>query len=277
MPEIPEVEAFKSYCTAHCLRKPIVDIKIVDASAIQQPSSTVFKKALLDHTFTSVERLGKYLIIHVSNSDEKLVMHFGLTGSLFYTADKDERVPFSRVQFIFKNGILHWTCIRKFGKLWLVEDLQSITGLKKLGFDALTITKKQFLQLLSDNEQKNIKAFLMDQDIIAGIGNEYSDEALFQAGIDPHHSIKDLSDSTRQELYTMLHKVLLYAIKIQKKNSETASGPHLLSNEARESFAASYLQAHRHIDMVCPKNKNHALKKATIAGRTTYYCPIDQK
>ncbi len=277
MPEIPEVEAFKSYCTSHCLRKPITDIKITDAAALQKISGASFKKSLIGHAFSSVERLGKYLVIHVSNSDKKLVMHFGLTGSLLYTIDKNESVRFSRVQFIFKNGVLHWTCMRMFGKVWLVEDLQIIPGLKKLGLDALTITKKQFLDLLADNESKNIKALLMDQAKIAGIGNEYSDEALFQAGIDPRHSVEDLSSAARVKLYTMLHKVLLYAIKVQKKNSHASSGPQLLSKEARSSFASSYLQAHRHVDMMCPKNKNHTLKKISTAGRTTFYCPEDQK
>ena len=277
MPEIPEIEAFKSYLITHCLDKPIINIKILDESAIQKISGVQFKKLLINHKFTSAERQGKYLIIDISNSDKKLVMHFGLTGSLFYTPSKDETVKFSRVQFIFKNAVLHWTCIRKFGKIWLVDDLHTITGLKKLGIDALTLSKKQFLTLLSENETKNIKVFLMDQTDIAGVGNEYSDEALFQAGIDPHHIINNLSEAVRQKLYTMLHKVLLYAIKIQQKSSKNATGPQFLSKENRKSFASSYLQAHRHIDMQCPKNKNHILKKATIAGRTTYYCPQDQK
>ncbi|HVX01142.1 MAG TPA: DNA-formamidopyrimidine glycosylase family protein, partial [Candidatus Babeliaceae bacterium] len=251
MPELPEIEAFKSYVTAHCLHKIITDIKVSDSSVLQRISPSNFKKMLIGHEFASVERLGKYLVIDVSNSDKKLVMHFGLTGSLFYTPNKNETVRFSRVQFIFKNAVLHWTCIRKFGKLWFVDDVQSVPGLHKLGPDALAISKKQFLALLSHNEKKNIKAFLMDQTNIAGIGNEYSDEALFQAGIDPHHTIKDLSEDVRQNLYTQLHKVLRYAIKIQVNNSKKPSGPQLLSKNDRETFPSSYLQAHRHIDMMC--------------------------
>ncbi len=277
MPELPEVEAYESYIEAHCLHKMITDIKILDKSVIQKISAVQFKKSLIDHEFTSVERLGKYLIIDVSDSEKKLVMHFGLTGSPVYRTDKTELVKYSRVQFIFKNAVLHWTDLRKFGKLWLVDDLQTITGLKKLGVDALAVTKKQFLALLSESQTKNIKAFLMDQSIIAGIGNEYSDEALFQAGIDPHHKINELSKVTCEKLYNMLHMVLLYAIKVQRKNSEGISSPTSLSKENRKSFPSSYLQAHRHIDMICPKNKKHTLKKATIAGRTTYYCPEDQK
>jgi len=270
MPELPEVEAFKSYIELHCLHKTITDIKIPDKSVIKNISAAEFKKFLIGYEFRSIERLGKYLIINVSDSEKKLVIHFGLTGSLFYTTNKNELVKYSRVQFIFKIGVLHWTDMRKFGKLWLVDNLQEIIGLKKLGPDAIAVTKKQFLALLSENETKNIKAFLMDQNIIAGIGNEYSDEALFQAGIDPHHKVNELSEIRREKLYNMLHKILLYAIKVQQKNSESIYF-------TRKSFPSSYLQAHRHIDMICPKNKNHKLEKTTIAGRTTYYCPEDQK
>lgn len=277
MPELPEVEALKSYVKEHCLHKIISDVEVMAQSVLQKISAVQFKKSLIGHKFTSVERLGKYLIIDISTSQKKLVMHFGLTGSLVYTTDKNELVKYSRIQFVFSNSVLHWTDVRKFGKLWLVDDIQSITGLKKLGLDALAITKKQFLTLLSENETKNIKAFLLDQNIIAGVGNEYSDEALFQAGIDPHHKINELSQVSREKLYDMLHKILLYAIKVQKKNSESISAPNPLSMENRKSFPSSYLIAHRHRDMMCPKNKNHKLAKATIAGRTTYYCPEDQK
>lgn len=276
MPELPEVEAFKAYITAHCMRKPIVDIKVADTSVLKKVSAATFKKALIGHAFKSVHRLGKYLVIEIRNVDKKLVMHFGLTGSLVYMSDDQEAVKFSRIEFIFKKGVLHWTDLRKFGKVWFVDDTAQIPGLKKLGIDALAITKKQFLTLLADNASKNIKALLMDQEIIAGIGNEYSDEALFHAGIDPHHRIKDITQAARVKLYTALGKVLRYAIKVQQQSIKSASSSQFPSKASRKAFAATYLQAHRHVDMVCPKNKKHTLKKATIAGRTSYYCPVDQ-
>jgi formamidopyrimidine-DNA glycosylase len=124
---------------------------------------------------------------------------------------------------------------------------------------------------------KNIKALLMDQTIIAGIGNEYADEILLQAGIDPHHAAKDLSVSTRNTLYKQMRSVLTYATKVRLAQVGTAMGYRFFSKQDRELFKSSYLQAHRHVDMVCPKNKAHTLKRATIAGRTTFYCPVDQK
>ena len=116
----------------------------------------------------------------------------------------------------------------------------------------------------------------MDQSLIAGIGNEYSDEILFQAGIDPHLVLKALSRAQITKMYTQIKKVLKYAIAVRidgiKKHTRYGS-----SADFHQMFKKSYLQSHRHIDMICPKNKNHTLKKATIAGRTSYYCPHDQK
>jgi formamidopyrimidine-DNA glycosylase len=153
--------------------------------------------------------------------------------------------------------------------------LDVIKELKNLGPDALKITRQQFDALAEKNKAKNIKAFLMDQSIIAGIGNEYSDEILFQVGIDPHHTVKDLSKATLTKLYKNMLSVLKYAIQVRIKHMD-AMGRQFFSKEDRGLFKSTYLQAHRHIDMICPKNKKHKLKRVTIAGRTTFYCPEDQ-
>ena len=277
MPELPEVEAFKSYFEVHCLNKVIAQVTCNDTRVIKGVSFATLKKDLVTRKFTHAHRRGKYLIIDISSTDQKLVMHFGLTGSLEYTKNIDLDVRFSVVQFIFKDhSVLHWNSIRKFEKIWLVDSLDDIKALKNLGPDALEITSKEFNIILEKNKTKNIKALLMDQTKIAGIGNEYADEILFQAGVDPHHAVKDLSKTAITKLYKQIHAVLAYAIKLQIKEIKKSVAA-FFSDQDRETFKSSYLQAHRHIDMICPKNKKHTLKKATIAGRTTYYCPVDQK
>jgi formamidopyrimidine-DNA glycosylase len=278
MPELPELEGFKSYIDAHCLHKKISNVAATDPSLIKKTSLAHFKKSLVGHSFSKTQRLGKYLVITLSNSDNKVVMHFGLTGSLTYSKDPDQKVRFSKVAFIFSDhSVLHWIAIRKFEKIWLVKDINEISGLKKLGIDALAITKKQLLELLEKNKTKNIKALLMDQTKIAGIGNEYSDEILFQAGIDPRHAAKDLSSSARAKLYAWMEKVLKTSIKVQRKNAKKLAKAPFFAVADRASFPATYLQAHRHVDMHCPKHKTHTLKKITVAGRTSYFCPKDQK
>lgn len=231
---------------------------------------------MIGQEFASVEREGKYLILSLKPSAKKLVMHFGLTGFLVVTK-KSEDVRFSQVRFYFKNNmILHWCDIRKFGKLWLVNDTKEIKGLAQLGPDPLKITQSEFLKITDENESKNVKAFLMDQSIISGIGNEYSDEILFQSGVDPHHRVKDLSEKTRKKIYQEMEKVIHYSIKLRIKNIDKLETQRLFAPDDSKLFKSSYLQAHRHSDRRCPRNKNHMLKKVTIAGRSAYYCPSDQ-
>lgn len=274
MPEIPELEAFKYVVKTYCLHKKIKDVESSKKKLIKFSFPT-FKKELIGHTFDATERRGKYLLIYTS--DRILVMHFALTGFLVYTKNSNENVRFTRVKFIFKdNSVLHWISIRQFEKIWLVKDINDIKGLSTLGADALTITKKEFLALMQKYATKNVKAFFMDQTILAGIGNEYSDELLFQASVDPHHKIIDLSTAKCTQLYTQMRKILKYAIALRIKDIKKMPEQNFLSRADRETFKSSYLQAHRHTDMLCPKNKNHKLKKVTIAGRSTYYCPKDQ-
>ena len=139
-------------------------------------------------------------------------MHFGLTGFLIYSKNLKEKIRFSAINFIFKDSVLHWMSVRKFEKIWLIKDLDEL-HLNKLGTDALKISQKEFLDLCQKYKAKNIKTFLMDQEIISGIGNEYSDEILFQAAIDPHHTIKDLTKSELSKIYKEMNKVLKYSIK----------------------------------------------------------------
>lgn len=277
MPEIPEVEAFKYIIEKNCLNKKIDDVQILVTKIIKEISPQNFKKDLIDHKFSEVKRMGKYLVIDLSSSQNKLIMHFGLTGSLVFTKNLKDRVDFSAVNFIFSKAVLHWISIRKFEKLWITKNIDKISGLKDLGPDALTISKNEFLKLAQKYKTKNVKVFFMDQSIISGIGNEYSDEILFQAGIDPHHKIKDLSQKDLEKIYQQIGKVLNYAIKLRIKDIKNLSQEHYGSQQDRTTFSSKYLQAHRHIDMICPKNKNHKLKIAKIGSRSSYYCPVDQK
>lgn len=278
MPELPEVEAFKEYLEHHCMHQQIAEVHIKDKQVIKRISAANFQKSLADTAFKKVERRGKYLVIHLQHSKKLLVMHFGMTGFLYYTKDLAEKVRFSCVAFVFKNNsVLHWISIRKFEKLWLVDFINEIKPLHEMGPEPLALTKKQFLDLIAHNSKKNIKAFLMDQSTIAGIGNEYSDEIMFQSGIDPHHKLADLSAAKIMVLYTQMRKVLKYFVKRQSTDINSERDNQFFSKADRASFNSTYLQAHRHTDMLCPKNPKHHLKKATIAGRTSYYCPKDQQ
>lgn len=275
MPELPEVQAYGYYLSQNCLNKKIIDIKSLDPDLIENDFSD-FKKAIINKKFTSVNRKGKYLIISLSGSNKKLIMHFGMTGTLNYQKSKDIKVKYSKVTFIFNdNSALHWINIRKFAKIKLIDSINQDKSLQKLGPDPLELKEKQFLDIIKKYKTKNIKAFLMDQSIISGIGNEYSDEILYQAGISPKHAIKDLSNKQLDLLFKKMQQVLKYAIEVREKAILKSNQAYFASD--RTVFKSSYLQAHRLVDNKCPNNTNQMLKKEKIAGRTSYYCPISQK
>lgn len=278
MPELPEVESYRAYVCKTSLHKKIVDVTAVTSTVFRKTNLRDIKKNVKGRSFEDVSRRGKYLILTLQGSSKKIVMHFGLTGSLAYTKNVREKVPYSKVIFFFAgHSALHWIDVRKFGAVYLVDQLEEIPALKDMGPEPLTLSKKQFLLVAAKRGSKNIKSFLMDQKVIAGIGNEYSDEMLFQAGIDPHHRVKDLSTVQLAKLYAKMISVLSYAVILRKRHMKELTGTGYVSQAESAQFKPSYLQAHRHTDGRCPKNKNHALKRATIGGRSSYYCPIDQK
>lgn len=269
MPELPEVEGFKSYLNRTSTRKKIADVSVKTASLLKKTSATKLRSLLHGKSFQKAQRKGKFLIVPISGDPHFLVFHFGMTGSFDYAKHaqlSDEDKKYGQVIFIFGNNhALVWINKRKFGKIYLVKDINEIKTIKKMGPDALSFTKKEFIELLKSKQKKNVKSFLIDQGDIAGIGNEYSNEILFQAGIAPTHSIKSLTSAQRSKLYTTMKSILKKAISLRKIPYKT--------------YPKSWLLAHQKEirDMKCPKHSKHTLKRKTIGGRSAIYCPIDQK
>jgi len=270
MPELPDVENFKDYFNKTSCNKKIKEVLCISPELIKGVGVSDFKKNLIGKSFRKAERRGKCMIVLINKSDRKLVFHFGMTGNLSYTSSESPlsgRDKFARVIFKFENGYeLRWLNQRKLGKIWMVEDISEIELLKKMGKEALLLSKKEFFDILS--ERGKIKSILMDQSKIAGIGNIYSDEILFQSRISPLRDARTLTEKEKEILYKNMKKVLNTAIKLVGK-----SYPY----NGNVSFPKSWIIPHRHSDMICPNNKNHKLRKTSIGGRSSYYCPYCQR
>lgn len=260
MPELPDVESFKNYFERTSLNKKIFDIECESKELIKKISFKEFKKKLINKKFKTSWRRGKFLIVEIMEIPEKLVLHFGMTGDLNYTkqgTEKEGKDRFTRLTFKFSNRYeLRWLNMRKLGKVYLVDDLNKIKLLKEMGPEPLSLSKNKFFDLLDKHKNKNIKAFLMDQRDIAGIGNVYSDEILFQSGIDPRRKIESLEIAEKEKLYKETIEVLKEAIKILSQN---------------RNFGNFWLIPHRGTDMKCPNSKNK-LRKETVAGRSAVFC-----
>lgn len=264
MPELPSVEYFKRQLEQTSLNKIIIDVSSSEKSLIKKTTFDNLKKVVIGRKFINCDRRGKFLITKLSNTDYKIVFHFGMTGDLAYVErNENNEVKHSRLIFIFENrDKLHWLNPRKIGRVFLVKNVFEIDTIKSMGPDSLELFEEDFLQLLNKSEQKNVKAFLMDQHNIAGIGNIYSDEILFRARINPHLKINKLNKKDRRLIFKYMKSVLREAIKIKLSENK---------------LPASWLIAHRNRDMKCPDNGNHKLLREKIGGRSAIYCPIHQK
>lgn len=258
MPELPEVALYKKYADATALHQKISDLSFPGVGTLQAPK-TEFEKALKGKEFTETKRLGKYLFLKTTGKS-CLVFHFGMTGKLEYY--KNQETPkYTRMLISFENGYqLAFVCRRKLGKVFLAEGIEEFQKEHSLGEDALELKEDEFLSLL-DGKKGSIKGALTDQHLLAGIGNVYSDEMLYQCGIHPKSKTEQLTEADKKQLFSKMRKVLEMAIEKEGERAE---------------FPSDYLISHRKEGEDCPKCSGK-IQKIKVSGRSTYFCPSCQK
>ena len=260
MPELPDVEVFRRYLDSIALHHKIKDVEIRAETLIKDITPRKFIKSLLNRTLEESRRHGKYCFVRL-DSKEWLVMHFGMTGFLHYFKSGEQEPGHSGVLLHFDNShTLAYVSQRKLGRIGLVQDMREYIRERSLGPDALEIDKDSFIKILSRSGSM-IKSALMRQENIAGIGNVYSDEILFQAGIHPKAQIKNLDRKALDKLYRTTRRVLETAID---KSADPAR------------FPAEFIIPIRGSDNACPKCSGKP-EKIKVSGRTGWYCPQCQK
>ncbi|MFO7977808.1 MAG: DNA-formamidopyrimidine glycosylase family protein [Bacteroidales bacterium] len=258
MPELPDVEIFKKEAEK-ASRAKVTACEIRDASFVK-----VSKKELEKHVkgkkLNRIQRKGKNLYLGTSDH-HAVALHFGMTGTLEYEPSKKEASKYMKCSFeLDNNHRLVYASKRKLGSIKLIEDLEKHMEREDLGPDALEIKETDFLELLK-NSSAMIKSFLTDQSQIAGIGNVYGDEILFQAHIHPRQKASTLTGHQGKKLYKQMQKVLKTAIDKQADVSR---------------FPSSWLSGRRKAGEKCPGCKGE-IEKVKISGRTGYFCPECQK
>ena len=262
MPELPDVEIFRQYMNSTALHQKIDNVQVMDDALLGDVSSRSLQMQLKDQQFESTKRHGKYLFAETDESDW-LVLHFGMTGFLKYYKKNNESPAHTRVRFDFSNGYhLDYDCQRKLGFIDLVPNVDNYIQKKDLGIDPYkTPLDLGTLKELLKGRRGSIKSFLMNQSIIAGIGNIYSDEILFHAKVHPKSEAAKVDDAALKSMLHWLQKVCDTAI-------EQKADPSRLPD--------SYLLPHREEGATCP-HCQHKIAKATISGRSAYYCTHHQK
>ena len=214
MPELPEVETFKRFLDSTSLHQQITGVDVRDSYILKGISARELARGLKGHRFENSHRHGKHLFVRAGD-ELWLRLHFGMTGSLEYL-NHDEIPPrTARVLFRFANNCqLAFDDQRKFGEVGLSTDVDEFLRNRSLGADALEISLSQFKAIVG-NRRGTVKAILLNQQLIAGIGNLYADEILFRARIHPATQAATLSDTDLKRLFRATRYVLGKAIALK--------------------------------------------------------------
>lgn len=256
MPELPDVEIFKKYLDQYALDQKIEGIEVFENKLIRGATGKEVEEALHNDSFTSSERYGKWLLVKTKKG-RALAMHFGMTGKLQYLEDGDNLPSSTRFIIEFKGKKkLAFADRRKLGGIELVKNKEDLITKHNLGPDATIISWQEFKEALHKKSRK-IKTVLIDQSILAGIGNVYADEILFQSKVHPETSAAKLEEKQLKEVFKNINPVLRTAIKHQGK---------------RKSLPDHYIIPHRKEGADCPVCGGK-IEVIEVGGRTTYFCP----
>ena len=270
MPELPEVETIKNYLLPRLVGHSFAGVRLFDNKILRQPSPEDFRHRLVGQTIKDIRRRGKYLIFHLSEH-EKLILHLKMTGFLLLRHSSAAPEPYTRAVFHLDNDTNLYFCDqRKFGTMWLVKDEAEVVG--RLGPESLdhSLTCEALSRLLSRHNVP-IKVLLCDQNIIAGIGNMYADEALFAARIHPLRKARELSQQEVERLHEAIRQVLTAAIGHGGASVDTYRHPDGELGDAHFFFQV----AHRGGEPCY--NCNTLIERISLRGRGTYFCPKCQR
>ncbi|MEF8794661.1 Fpg/Nei family DNA glycosylase [Thiohalorhabdus sp.] len=262
MPELPDVETFRRYLDANGLHQTIEEVAVADERVVKRASPAELADYLQGHRLERTYRRGKHLFAAL-DGEGWLELHFGMTGYLAYYRDPGEAPDYGHVRLAYANGYqLAFVDRRKLGYLAPVRDLAACLAELELGIDALDpeLDAAAFREL-AKGRRVQVKCWLMDQASIAGIGNVYSDEILFHAGIYPRTPLPDLDWADLDRLHGYMSNVLKTAT-----DSQVQPG----------AMPGDFLVPLRKVDdAACPRCGT-PLAKVKACGRTSQYCPTCQ-
>lgn len=286
MPELPEVETVRRGLASLIIGKTVAAEQHDTEKGFPNTDGDV-KAFLLGATVTDVRRRAKVLIIDLS-TEYSLVVHLKMTGQLVYVGEvrygaghpNDSLVDAlpdksTRVTLEFTDGThLHFNDQRKFGWMRLLPtvEIPSLPFMKKVGPEPLAdaFTPEQFIERLARRPRTTIKAALLDQSVIAGVGNIYADESLWAAKIHPQRLVVSLTEQEMRVLYTELRAVM--NLSIEKGGS---SNKNYVDAEGKRGSYMSFAHAYRREGLPCD-HCGTTMEKTRVAGRGTHICPSCQ-
>ena len=275
MPELPEVETVKRTLNVNLKNKNYIinNVIINFPKIIKDIELNNFKEKLIGQTIKEVDRVGKHLLFVLN--DYILISHLRMEGKYFFTNNRDEIKNKKHVLVEFElsdNNFLFYYDTRRFGTMHLgnYQNFYNLKPLTKLASEPWDIDENWFIDKVNKS-RKAIKTIILDQHVVAGIGNIYADEILFKSKINPQERGNNL---TKTEILRILENS-----KIILNQSIDMGGTTIKSFSAGKQISSTFqkwLMVHTKKDQPCPKCKNIILK-TKVNGRGTYWCDHCQK
>ena len=272
MPELPEVETVVRDLIPLLTLKTIVKVE-VPGKKLRRPWNPLWSQLLENQTIEKVARRGKWIIISL-RSNLQLLIHLGMTGQLCVFNQKTPRQSHVNLVFSLDRGVeeLRFRDIRRFGSADLFLSQQALNEFfesRELGPEPFNIPEDYWLTTLAKSS-RNLKAFLLDQKNITGVGNIYADESLFKSGLNPSRKAESLSKKEALMLAKCIGEVLSCAIENRGSTIMNYVGGSGLMGGYQDEF-----QAYGRTGEPCRKC-GQPIKKIVLAGRSTHFCPICQ-
>lgn len=269
MPELPEVETIRRVLEPQIRGSLITDITVNRPEVVSYPTADDFCKLLVGQTVSAMTRRGKFLGIELGSGDH-ILLHLRMTGCLLVTSADYPQEKHTHVVFHLDNGKeLRFSDTRRFGRFWLIRrgEMDTYSGMERLGIEPFDDSlNRSSLQAQFGKRKKAVKECLLDQSVIAGIGNIYSDEILFAAKIRPARSANSLTAEEWERLAAAIPERLAYFIE---KNAVTLE--EYLESKGQDYRNTLFLQVYGHGGEPCPDCGN-TLSRTVIGGRSSVYC-----
>lgn len=274
MPELPEVESIRRVIEPQIQGLRVAEVTVAREEVVAHPSAREFCERLVGQSVAGMARRGKFLYILMESGD-RLLLHLRMTGCLLPVPASYAGEKHTHVVIHLSNGTeLRFSDMRRFGRFWLLgrDEIDVYSGVEHLGLEPFDreLTAAYLKQRLS-HRKKAIKECLMEQSIVAGIGNIYSDEILFASGIHPARPANCLTDGEWERLASTIPECLA---DFTEKNA--ISPEDYLKGRGRDYRNTPFLQVYGRGGKPCPRCRS-TLCGRRISGRSSVYCPVCQK
>lgn len=280
MPELPEVEVLARHLAPRLAGKRIQRVRVLDPRSLSRVKPATFKRTLIHAHFQSLRRHGKYLLFTMrkGRASFPLLVHLGMTGRLSLSRNKTPLARHSTVEFGLGGATLVFDDVRRFGRMRL-----DASPVHRLGPEPLEtgFTVEKLQQALGESRQA-IKVRLLDQTVVAGIGNIYASEALFHARIHPCTPSRNLNQTQLCRLRTAIRRVLSEAIRFGSTVPLEFSGPKSSGELFYYGQSADDRGRYEERLRVYDREGNPCrrcgvpVERTAQAGRSTYFCPCCQ-